>query len=462
MEGRKNPVRKKWWLIGGLALMLAIVGVWGYRQALNYRRLQARVEAEYQRSFFTLVGHVETLDTRLAKAQVSGSSQQTLLNLAEVWRHGYAAQESLGSLPLSHNSLERTGKFLTQLADYTYVLAKKSAGGQELDDKDIEQLAQLQEQSIYLSGELHQVQQQLSTEQLTWTKIGQTLGQELTDSKGATSAFDGFKAIEKQMLDYPALVYDGPFSEHIRKEPRSLPETEVSLEQAKEFARKFAGGGEGYNLEISENPDTAGIIPCYSVQMTPTQAPQSGGSGRITMDVTKRGGLIVWLMKDRVSAGKNISLEQAQEIGRRFLEERGYSGMQVTSALVFSNTATIAYVATQDEVLIYPDLVKVNVALDNGEVIGFEGMNYLMSHTNRDLPAPTITVEDARAKVNKRLFIERERRALIPLETMAEVLCYEFKGRMNGEEFLVYINATNGNEEQILRLVRTEEGVIGL
>lgn len=455
-------MHKRRWLVGGiLVLVLGLVGIWGYRQAVNYRRLQSRVEAEYQRSFFTLIGHVENLDTKLAKAQVSGSFQQTLLNLAEVWRHGYAAQEALGSLPVSHYALARTEKFLTQLADYTYVLTKKTASGEEMSQKDLKQLGELQQQSIYLSGELHQVGEQLSNQRLTWTKIAQTLGQEVGNGKGGT-ATDGFSTIEKQMLDYPALVYDGPFSEHIRQEPRALPENQVSLEQAKQIASRFAGVGNDYKLEISENTNTAGIIPSYSAQLTPPQPPGTGGSGRITMDISKRGGLVVWMMKDRPSGGKNLSLEQAQEIGKNFLAQRGYEEMQVTSELIYSNTAIISYVAKQGNVLIYPDLVKIKIALETGEVTGFEGLNYIMSHTERNLPAPVLSVEEARARVNNRLIIDRERLAIIPLETKDEVLCYEFRSRMNGEEFLVYINAANGNEEQILRLVRTEEGVIGL
>jgi len=453
-------VRKSWWLLGGLVLVLAVAGFWGYRQSKRLEQLQARVEAEYQRSFFTLVGHVESLDTRLAKAQIAGSTEQTLVNLSEIWRHAYAAQEAMNSLPVAHESLSRTGKFLTQLADYTFVLAKQIAAGKGISDKDAEQLAQLQQQSIYLSGELHQIQQRLSDERLTWTKIAQTVKQEIGDSRG-TPSFDGFSKIEKQMLDYPALVYDGPFSEHIRKEPRALPEQVVSPEQAKEIAQKFIGDGKNYDIQLSENQNTAGIVPSYSLQMNPSQA-QPDGSGRISLDISKRGGLVVWMIKDRTSSGQNLSLEQAQKIGKEFLAQRGYSNMEVTSGLIYANIATLSYVATVGDILIYPDLVKVKVALDNGEVIGFEALNYIMSHMERNLPSPAISVEEARARVNSKLLVDRERLALIPLETMDEVLCYEFRGRMNGDEFLVYINALDGSEEQILRLVRTNEGVIGI
>ena len=34
--------------------------------------------------------------------------------------------------------------------------------------------------------------------------------------------------------------------------------------------------------------------------------------------------------------------------------------------------------------------------------------------------------------------------AVIPTEWESEVLCYEFKGKIENQEFLVYINAENG------------------
>jgi len=47
------------------------------------------------------------------------------------------------------------------------------------------------------------------------------------------------------------------------------------------------------------------------------------------------------------------------------------------------NTAIINYAYKQGDVVVYPDLIKVKIALDNGEVIGFESKGYLSNHTER-------------------------------------------------------------------------------
>ncbi len=75
---------------------------------------------------------------------------------------------------------------------------------------------------------------------------------------------------------------------------------------------------------------------------------------------------------------------------------------------------TINFAAQQGEVLCYPDLVKVSVALDNGRVVGFESEGYLMNHTLRDLPRSPVSLGKAQAALSPALDILTHRLALIP------------------------------------------------
>ena len=108
----------------------------------------------------------------------------------------------------------------------------------------------------------------------------------------------------------------------------------------------------------------------------------------------------------------------------------------------------------------YPDLIKVKVALDNGDILGIETTGYLNNHCNRDLSNIKITKDDAKKVLNSKLNIESEGLAIIPTEWQTEILCYEFKGKINDTEFLVYINAENGNEEDILVIKDTPNGIL--
>ena len=108
----------------------------------------------------------------------------------------------------------------------------------------------------------------------------------------------------------------------------------------------------------------------------------------------------------------------------------------------------------------YPDLIKVKIALDNGEILGIETSGYLNSHVLRDINNVKIDTETSKKTINKQLTIESEGLAVIPTKWNTEILCWEFKGKVDDNEFLVYIYAENGKEEDILVIKDTLNGVL--
>ena len=70
------------------------------------------------------------------------------------------------------------------------------------------------------------------------------------------------------------------------------------------------------------------------------------------------------------------------------------------------------------------------------------------------------TKEEAKKNLNKNLEITSEGMAVIPTEWKTEILCYEFKGKVDEREFLEYINAENGKEEDVLVITNTPNGTL--
>ena len=62
--------------------------------------------------------------------------------------------------------------------------------------------------------------------------------------------------------------------------------------------------------------------------------------------------------------------------------------------------------------------------------------------------------------LNRKLKVESGKLAIIPTEYQTEILCYEFKGKVNDKNYIVYINAENGREEDILLVVDTGNGTL--
>jgi germination protein YpeB len=138
---------------------------------------------------------------------------------------------------------------------------------------------------------------------------------------------------------------------------------------------------------------------------------------------------------------KTLDIDQAKALGKKFLEKTGFKNMKDTYYTDQQGIATINYAYEEDGITVYADLVKVKVALDNGEIVGFESKGYLMSHRKRDVGKPTITEAEALAKVKRGQNITSTGLAIIPTDFATELFCYEFKGKLNDKDFIVYINA---------------------
>ena len=92
--------------------------------------------------------------------------------------------------------------------------------------------------------------------------------------------------------------------------------------------------------------------------------------------------------------------------------------------------------------------------------ISKKGGHVINMNTNRNVSTEVITQEEAKKILNKELEIISEGMAIIPTEWKTEILCYEFKGKVEDREFLVYINAENGREEDILVINNTPNGTL--
>jgi len=154
----------------------------------------------------------------------------------------------------------------------------------------------------------------------------------------------------------------------------------------------------------------------------------------------------------------NISETQALNYAVKFLSSHGFSNMENTYSIKANGTVQFNFAPVQNNVRIYPDIVKVKVALDNGDIVGFDATSYYMSHVNRTIGKPKLTEVEAQRKVSKNLKVDSSRLCIIPLDGGKEVLAYEFKGTYGGDTFYVYINAENGTEEKILKIIKTSQG----
>ena len=446
----KRKMKRFVWIF---VLLLIGVIIWlGYSLYKKNRESTLANENLYNQSLYELVYYMDNVKNYLAKATISTSASNGAETLTNVWREANLAQTYLSMLPIQAHELENTEKFLNQVSDYSYSLSRKSFEGEKLSDEDLENLQELHKYSIEINNVVNQISFDLNAGNLKWKDL--TKNRDVDFAQQVSSDFNLASSLEENLHQYSGLIYDGAYSEHIvSDEKKGLKGDKISEEDAKNKAKEFVGNENIQEISsygFSENAP----VPSFTFNI------KNKNNENITISISEIGGDIVFMNSDKKVEYENIDYEEANKKGKEFLEQKGFKNMQETYYLKNDGVMTINYAYSQDGVIMYPDLIKLKIALDDGQILGIETTGYLNNHIERDISKVKISKEQARENLNKKLNIQSELLAVIPTEWKTEILCYEFKGKVEDTEYLVYINAENGKEEQILIITNTPNGVL--
>ena len=427
-------------LIGSLA--------WGISASLSRVKYRRMLEGMFEKSFYELVGGVGGIEVSLSKLAVSDQPEMTADLLRDVSRHAEKTCAALSGLPVSQAQTAAVAKLINQVGDWSYAAIGRISDGTPLSASERQTMEELRKRVAGIGGELAA----LSPGRDALWDIDRT-GYFADIAENASP----LENVERIGQDYPSLIYDGPFSDgKVGVKPRSLSGPEITQDEAIAIARAFYG--EERVSEARASGGAGGALPSFGVELVTEE-------GVIALaQVTKTGGRVHWLMRDPAEGEEILDTQACMEAGKAFLESRGYGAMLATYAQRYDGLCTINYAAVEpmngidNGVLLYPDLVKVQVSMRDGSVVGIEATNYLMNHAQRDLPEPLINAQQARLLAGNNLNIDRVQLCVMPTDGGGELLAWEFAGLCDGERYLVYIDALGGQERRIMKVVDVEGG----
>lgn len=424
----------------------------GHAQAANYQNTLNNV---YQHAFTELATAMSEVNTSLQKLSYASSPTLVSSLCTELFGKTTAAQMALGELPYSNVELEQTATFIAKVGDYAVALSRNAAINGACSDEERQNLQNLAGAASSLSQMLEDLSSDIYRNVVTIDDLNQAKARltAATEQAGEVTAGSSYQNIESEFPELPTLVYDGPFSEHLsNRAPKLLEGNEdVTQEQALDAAAKFLGVKRDI-LALSNTLE--GNLPGWGFSAT-------FEGGEVYVEVARKGGVVVQMINSRPAGEAAFSAEEATQEGLAFLQAHGYENLVPTYYISKANLLTINLAAVQDGVILYPDLIKVSVALDTCRVMGFDARGYLMNHTQRTLPQPTVSQEEAQGKVDGSLKVLSYQLALIPTSGEYEILCHEFKCQTeDGRHYLFYINVETGNEERILLLLEDESGTL--
>lgn len=423
------------------ALGFIVFGYLWSETSLSSSKYANTLEGSYKRSFYELLDNVNNIDTNLAKVEVSGNKALQKKYLQLVSDNCKYAQSNFSLLPISMNVVDDGVKFINQMDGYcTSLISADNLLNEEQKDK----IQELRDIILELKSQLNLIVSKL----LQGYSI---LDNNIPDEEGLTDFSVNFDGISSDSISYPSMIFDGPFSDSLyNKEILGLGESEVDKTTAQSILENILAG---FNVQaIDYAGEATGNFVTYDYEIRT-------GTNTYFAQVTKREGKLLTLSSYiNESESMEIDENECKNKALEFVGVQGISNMQVVWSEASKGTCFINLAPVINGIIYYPDLIKVKVDMNTGLVVGYEAQSYYYNHVERQNLQVSIGATEARDLLDLTLNINSQKLCIMPLEYGGEVLAYEFECEYYGETYYVYINALNGKEERVLKIVNTDEG----
>lgn len=423
-----------------------------------YGRERQKNSDSYNRTLYNIIGYMKNAEVYVEKARITSTKKLQITTFTEVLSQTGLAKEALSTLPVDQNSMGNISKFLTQTSNFSKYAIKKLTYD-DLNEQDYIILEKINEHLITITDTLDNIYDEVAKGSIDWNDVEEIAEKELADEPNVV--VDGLTDIKNNFMEYEGLIYDGAFSSHLESSTPKLVQGEsvVTATEAKEKAIECINNKwqkederiEIYSIEYTGKMEGRLSLHTFDVLL-------NGVPDKITIQITEKGGLLYLMVQDRVVKEAKITEDEAKEIGLKYLNNIGVESVEATYTISQDNMITINYASVQDGVIIYTDLLKVKIAQDTGEVCSVECAGYIFNHHIRDDMNASITETDAASVLNETIVKQDVRLAIIPSDTNEEILTYEFHGKVENREFLIYVNAKTREEEQVLLILNTEGG----
>lgn len=440
---RRNTVR----IISFLSAIVIVLGIWAGVSSFNLAVAEKELTRSNERALTQLGTYLDDISLNLQKCMYSQSEDMLSDVSTKLWRSSASAKESLSEITDGNTEISGIYKFLSQVGEYTLSLNESLAGGGTATKEQTENLSSLLKYSKELSNEVNDLIAQEENGLLDFEVIKSTLQD---DAKSSVYLGDELNDANQALQDYPTLIYDGPFSDHINnKRPALIENLEaVTQERAHKKAAEFIGAKESQLQFLSKTESNLSTFNFYN--------------GDYTVSVTQKGGIVCYMLTSIFASEIKLSTEEAIGKAKQFLNDKGYTKIKESYYSTNDGICTVNFAYYENGITYYTDLIKVSVALDDGSITAFDATGYITNHTQRNIPgAVSYSEAEAQKLLKKELKVISSKKAFIPTEWETEIFVYEYRCKApDGNEILIYIDPVTGQEKNILILLYSDGGVL--
>lgn len=443
---KKNKSSKK--IITAFAITTAVLGVTTLGLGIGFGSANSKamdygtkLENIYESNFYSLLDSVNNLENKLSKTLASNTSAYQRKTLLEASQNASEAEIAVASLPLKSNDKEDTVKLVNQVGGYTMVVADNLVEG-TLSQEERETLTDIHTSVLALKNQLNDFARELE-------KDYSMLDASLKLDGDNNILAQNLSALKNQNIEYPTMIYDGPFSDSVTNvEVKGLKGKIVTHQEAKDKLLKVFKDA----TFVEDEGETNGRFETYNFRL------KNSSGEMLFVQSTKIQGYILTVSGAGANGETSVDRAGAKEIALAFAKENGIEGASIVWSDSINQNIYFNIAPSQGGIVLYPDLVKVKVDMVSGTVIGYDATSYFTNHKARTLNKGTLSLSTAKGKVPSTFEIISSRVVLAPLDYNREVVCVEVEATSEGETYYFYFNADSGDTENVLKVIQTDQG----
>ena len=449
IKNKERTINKKNRITTGLSIATAILAVSTLGLGVGFAitdsqamRYKSDLENVYKNNFYSLLDNVNNLETKISKIISASSSTYQRKTLLEASKNASEAEIAVASLPFSQSDIDETVKMVNQISGYTSTLAEKLASGESLTSEELDTLENIDQSVLSLKTQLNEFAKRLQED---YSIIDASMDLD-TNSNAFSRALSSLKDND---VEYPTMIYDGPFSDSVVNSAiKGLNGDNITKSEAKENVEKYFKSATNVEYESQ----TKGRFETYNFRVT------SSNDEMLFVQVTKVGGHILTISGAGVDGESSIDMAAAKDIALEFAGENGIENAVVVWSDSIENDVYLNIAPKEQGIILYPDLVKVKVNMVSGTVVGYDATSYFTNHVDRTLSKGELTLSEADNKLPSRITKVQSRYVLSPLDYNREVVCVEVEATEGQNTYYFYYNAQTGDLENVLKVIKTDNG----
>lgn len=389
-------------------------------------------------TMYELTGIMECVDDDLDRLRISDSATQQSRILTDLLVQARLAESDLGKMSVRLEKDRNVTEFINRIAMESERMLSKIRSGDKLSNQDKETIEHFYHANHTIRQELESMLEHCKSKDVTeYIKKGKGIVDETLGKLEKITLEENRAALEDEM--------EGA---GMRPQPR-IEENEsnsaINAARAEELCKTYF---EKYPIEKFEcvGETSNSRYAAYNVQG------YDDNGTLLFAEIDRNTGALLSFDYYEEGNAENFDLDNAKRIAEEFLSGLGYEDLREVRVRQSGSTSDFNFVYVDEDVVYYPDSIRIKICRTRGLVCGFDASRYLKNHRGRGEMNARITMEAAYEKLDTKLEVQSATLAVVNT-ARGERVAYEFLCAYEDNTYFVYLDANTGEEIAIINTI---------